>query len=108
LVALKINSDPFAYLNGTQGTSSIDANGITTDENLMRIGASWYQLMEVIGIIGTIVTIIFLAIKLIAVKNDPRIYEETKRGIVIKCMVCALIFAFIAIAGIIFNAVSSI
>ena len=100
-----MSSDPFDYLTGKKGISSVDATGITNDASILGMGASFVNLLTVVGAIGIVLSLIFCGYKIILFKKDPRQSAETKRELITKCSIAVVIFAFIAIAGVIFEIV---
>lgn len=101
-VLASMSSDPFDYLTGKKGISSVDATGITNDATILGMGASFVNLFTVVGAIGTVLSLIFCGYKIVLFKKDPRQLTETKRELITKCSIAVVIFAFMAIAGVIF------
>lgn len=102
-VLAAISSDPFDYINGTMRADSVDANGVTTDGIILGMGMSWIKLMEALGAIGLVVSLIICAYKFIVFKNNPREMTETKKEAIYKIMIAIVIFAFIGLAGVAFD-----
>lgn len=107
-VLASISDDPFDYITGKQAMDSVDRNGITNSETVLGIGMSWIRFMEVVGAVGSVLAIIICAYKLVLFKRDPRMYAEVKKEMMQKCLITVVIFAFIAIAEVIFYIVRSL
>lgn len=100
-----MSSDPFDYITGKKELASVDANGITSDASLLGIGASFVNLMTVVGALGIVCSLIFLGYKLILYKGDPRLMSDVKQSLIRKFGIAIGIFSFMTLAGIIFGVI---
>lgn len=106
-VLATISSDPFDYINGSTRPDGVDANGVTTDGIILGMGMSWIKLMEALGAIGLVLSLIICGIRLIIFKNDPRETTVTKKTILAKGLIAIVIFAFVGLAGLCFDIAAS-
>lgn len=107
-VIAAINTDPLAYVNGEVAMDGIDANGITTDPTILNLANSWFYLLEVVGLVGVVISLIICGYKLIFYKGDPRDFSTVKKELVARMIIPIGIFSFIGIAGVIFHVANSI
>ena len=94
----KINKNPFSY---------IEDNTISDNKAMRNTAMSFYQLMIVFAVIGTMTSLTFAGYKLMFAKsgNDT---SEAKKSILIKMLLQVMVFGFVGILGIIFEVTKSL
>lgn len=106
-VLASMDNDPFNYINGKKTLDAIDSNGITNDDFVLSMGASWTQLMIVCGLIGVVITALICIIKLMIYGKNPQKTVELKQALITKCLIAGGISAFVSLAGLVFEIVRS-
>ena len=94
-----IQQDPLKILD--------DGNLITQNPVMRSAGASAYQLLMAIGIIGVVCSLILAGIKLGFTKNS-RSRNEVKKSIGTTLLIAVVLFGFVAILGMILEIVNSL
>lgn len=80
-------------------SSDVGFNGTLTG-----IGASWYEVCQVVGVVGLVLSILVLAIKLMTAKSSSgKKVSEIKEGFITKFVIAVALFMLSFIVGTVYS-----